>query len=330
VVDGVEIREADVERLVRVASTSPGTPPQPREVLVLRLIERQLVAQAAKLQSIAATEEEIDRAVQLLIADLGIDTEQLRTAVNETTELSWEEYRGELAAQILEMKLLWSSLPLQDTEWGVPSTVWDEEHLASARARTIGCLRARAEVKLEDASVELPDNPFAIAATLAGVRFVEDPVLPAVEVEVAATSAAAGRPLCDSLTAAELAMTELYLEHGYLDAQVKIPWPETPGTSTIEVETMPGARHVLGKIELDQSAIPKGKRVSEKALRKKIAAVGKTGDAAGISRLRGIAEVVRWAFSDAGLGPVKLEVTRTPVGEEKRVDVVFRVGVAEA
>jgi hypothetical protein len=331
VVDGVAIREAEVDRLVRVASTSPAAPRQPREVLVLQLVERRLVEHEAAAQQMAVTEEEIDRAVRLLASDLGITMEQLRTAVDEHTELSWEEYRQEIAAQILEMKLVMTTLPRTDaTEWDVRSATLSEERLASVRERMVGCLRARAKVTVEDASVELPDNPFAIAATLAGVRFVEDPGLPAAEVEATAKSAAAGRPLCDAIAAAEVAMTELYLEHGHLDVVVTIPWPETPGTTIVEVEAVPGARSVIGEIGVDQSAVPKRKRLEDRELRRRIAAVGKPGDVASLSRLHAIAEVVRGLFGDAGVGPVKVEVTLEPVGEEKRVDMVFRVGENEA
>lgn len=331
VVDGEAIREADVARLARVATTSSASAP-PREALVLQLVERQLVTRAAAKLDLTATEAEIDRALGDLAAANGLTMEQLRVAVDESTELSWEEYREEVRAQLLELRLVmttqsWSSA----SEWGARSAASEaseSERMTAARARMVGCLRARAEVSVKDDALDLPENPFAIAATLAGIRLVGDPKVPATELEAAAKAAAAGHPLCDSLAAAEVAMTELYRERGYLDARVRIPWPETPGTTIVEVEAVPGARHVVGVIDVDQSAVPKGKRVNEKALRRRIAAIGKTGDVASVSKLRGIVDGVEGALRDAGIGPVEVKAEREAGsdGEDVRVDLVISVG----
>jgi hypothetical protein len=330
-VDGVAIREADVDRLVRVASINPGVPPPPREVLVLQLVERQLIARQAEVLRITATQDEIDRAVLSVAENVGLTTEQLRVAVDETTKVSWEEYRQELAAQLLELRLVMTVAPwTSGGGWGSPAAPLDEASIAATRARVVGCLRARAEVTVEDVSVELPENPFAIAATLAGVRFVGDPGVPAVELEAAAKATAAGQPLCASLVAAEVAMTQVYLERGYLDGRVWIAWPETPAAATLEVEAVPGPRHVVGEIRLDQSAVPKARRLKEKELRRRIAAVGKRGDVASVSRLQGITDVVNEAFRAAKVEPVSVVVERKPEGEEMRVDLVFRVGEDEA
>lgn len=323
VVDGVELREADVERLVRVASTSPEPPP-PRAALVLQLVERQLVAGEAARLRVEIGPDDVDRAMVNLAASLGLTVEQLRAAVAETTAMSWEEYREEVAAQLLEMKLIMMIPGTGTSEWdGSPADA--DQRLATTRARMVGCLRARAEVAVKDESVALPDNPFAIAATLAALRFTGDPVLPAVELEAAAKAVASGQPLCDSLAAAEAAMTQLYVDRGYLEGRVHIPWPETPGAMTLDVEAVPGPRYVVGELVFDQSAAPKGKRVNEKALRRKLAGLGKAGDVADRTRLQGMTELVREAFRTAGVGPVTMDVARVPEGEGVRLDLTFRV-----
>lgn len=334
-VDGEAIREADVAKLAHVASTSPDSAP-PREALVLQLVERRLVTRAAARLDLTATDAEIDRALGDLAAANGLTMEQLRVAVDETTALSWEEYREEIRAQILELRLVMTTQPWASASgWGAPSAASDaaeSERMAGARARTLGCLRARAQISVQDDALDLPENPFAIAATLAGVRLVGDPKVPAMELEAAAKAAAAGHPLCDSLAAAEVAMTELYRERGYLDARVRIPWPDTPGTTIVEVEAVPGARHVIGVIDVDQSAVPKAKRVKDKELRRRIAAIGKTGDVASVSKLRGIVDGVEGALRDAGIGPVEVKAERKAggedggEGEDVRVDVVVTVG----
>jgi outer membrane protein assembly factor BamA len=271
-----------------------------------------------------------------LAAANGLTIEQLRVAVEEGTALSWAEYREELAAQILDMRLAMSTQHWASAAgFGAPAggtEASQSQHMEAARVRMLGCLRARADVSVKDDAVELPENPFAIAATLAGVRFVGDPKVPAADLEAAAKAAAAGRPLCDSLAAAEVAMTDLYRERGYLDAQVMIPWPKTPGTTIVEVEAVPGTRHVLGEVDVDQSAAPKAKRVKEKELRRRIAAIGKTGEVAGISKLRGIVDVVEGALRDAGLGPVDVQTERKAgsEGEDVRVDLVVRVRASGA
>lgn len=336
VVDGEAIREADVARMARVASTGPASPPVPREVLVQQLVERRLVTRAATAVGITTSDEEVDRALTNVAAANGLTLEQLPAAVAESTQLSWEEYRGEVAAQLLELRLVMTSQPWPAAAgWGAPPSATEAsepERLETARARMLGCLRARAEVSVKDDAVELPENPFAIAATLAGVRFVGDPKLPAGELEAAAKAAASGKPLCDSLAAAEMALTQLYVERGYLDARVRIPWPKTPGTTIVDVEAVPGARHVVGEIDVDQRAVPKAKRVKDQALRRRIAAIGKPGDVASASKLRGLVDAVEGALRDAGLGPVEVEAERKPgaEGEDVRVDLVVRVGGAGA
>lgn len=332
VVDGATIREADVARLSRVASSGPESPPVPREVLVLQLVERQLVTRAAAEIGITTSDDEIDRALTNVAAANGLTLEQLRPAVVESTGLSWEEYRQEVAAQLVELRLVMTSQTWPSASgWGAPqggSEAWESERMATARTRVVGCLRARAEVSVNDDAVELPENPFAIAATLAGVRLAEDPKLPAAELEAAARAAAAGKPLCDSLAAAEVAMTELYMERGYLDARVRIPWPKTPGTTIVDVETVPGPRYVIGEIEVDQRAAPKAKRVKDQELRRRIAAIAEPGAVASPSKLRAIVDVVEGALGDAGLGPVEVRAERRAgaEGEDVRVSLMVRVG----
>lgn len=319
-VDGVPIREADVSALARVASTAPDVPAPTRGALVLQLVERRLVAGRAEALGLTASASEVDKAVEQLAAGAGLTTEALRTAVEDTTMLSWEEYRGEIAAQILELRLMMSTLPIDPS--GSTSV---EDRLAAARPRLLGCLRAQASVSVEDASVELPENPFATTATLTGVRFASDPGLSTTALEAAATTAAAGRSLCEAIPAAEDAMTQLYLESGYVDARVSIPWPEASDTTVLEVMVTPGLPNVLGELRIDQSAVPKAQRLKEKPLLRRLAALGKPGDVATSSRLRALSDAVSEALMDAGLGSVTPDATRTVGPESVRLDLVFRV-----
>jgi hypothetical protein len=323
VVDGVELREADVARLVRVASTSPEPPP-PRAALVLQLVERQLVIGEAARLRVEIGADDVDRGLANIGTSFGFTVEQLRAAVVDTTAMSWEEYREEVAAQLLEMKLIMMMPGTGASEWGESSADADRR-LSTTRARMVGCLRARAEVVVKDESITLPDNPFAIAATLAALRFTGDPVLPAVELEAAAKAVASGQPLCDSLAAAEAAMTQLYVDRGYLEGRVHIPWPERPGAMTLTVEAVPGPRYVVGELVFDQSAAPKGKRVDEKALRRALARLAKPGDVADRTRLQGITELVQTTFRAAAVGPVTMDVARVPAGDGVRLDLTFRV-----
>lgn len=333
-VDGEELREAEVAKLARAVGSGPGSEPPPREQLVLQLVERRLVTHAAARLGIATSDSEISSALTNVAAANGLTLEQLRAAVEESTQLSWDEYQQEVAAQLVEMRLVITTQSLSSASpWSARSAAADaaeSQRTSAARARMVGCLRAGADVSVRDDAVELPDNPFAIAATLAGLRPTGDPKLPVADLEAAAKAVAAGKPLCDSLGAAEQAITQLYLERGYLDARVRIPWPEAPGTTIVDVEVVPGARHVIGTIEVDQSAAPKAKRVRDRDLRRRIAAVGQAGDVASASRLQGIVDAVEVALRDAGVGPVDVQVERTPKGDDVEVSVTVRARQGQA
>lgn len=323
IVDGAVIREADVARAAR--ATSPDAP-VPRAALVLQLVERQLVVSEAERRGVTVDAAAVDGALQAIAAQYGLSQEQLRAAVEETTELSWEEYQQELAVQLLETKLLLAAMPrTTPAEWGVPSPTTNEARVSATRARMMGCLRARAEVDVKDPSVALPDNPFAAQASLGAVRFVGDPVLPAAELEAVAKLAVKGRPLCESLDTAELAMTQIYLERGYLEARVWIPWPAAPQAGmTVDVEAVAGPRHVIGELAFDQSAVVKSKRTNEKALRRTLAAVAKPGDVATPAKLQALGDAVRTALREAGIEDVEPRAARVAQGEDMRVDLVFR------
>lgn len=326
-VDGVPIREADVTRHARVSSTDRTAAPPARDALVLQLIERRLIAQRAEQLGFTVSAGEIDRAVEQVAARAGLTTEELQAAVRDTTSMSWEEYRDEIAAQILELRLVMTTVHwLGDSPVGTsPDPASENARFDVARGRLLGCLWGSASVSVEDASVELPGNQFATTATLTGVRFASDPILSAAALEAAATTAAAGLPLCDAIPDAEAAMLGLYLERGYLDAQVKIPWPTSADATVLEVEVTPGRPNVLGDVRFDQSAVPKAKRLKEKQLRRRIASLGKAGDVAASSRLRAISDAVSEAFLEAGLGPVMPETRREEDPEAVRLHLVFHV-----
>lgn len=323
-VDGEEIREADVA--ARLEAVSSEEQPVSRAEVVLQLVERRLVAREAERRGVTVGEPEIDGVLQAVATQYGLSPEQLRAAVEETTGLSWEEYRREIAVELLETKLVLAALPrTTPAAWDVPSPAQDSARVTATGARVMGCLRAQAKVEVKDAAVVLPENPFAAEASLGAVRFVGDPVLPAAELEAVAKLAVAGRPLCESLDTAENAITQIYLERGYLEARVTIPWPAAPKAGmTVDVEVEPGLRHVIGELRLDQSAVVRSKRAKEKAVLREVAAVAKAGDVATPASLEAIGTAVRTAMLAAGIEDVETSAARVAQGEDMRVDLVFR------
>lgn len=322
-VDGAEIREADVAALAKALGSAEQ--PAPRTAVVLQLVERHLVAREAERSGVTVSAPELDGILQTIAAQNGLTHEQLQAAVRETTQYTWEQYRQEIAAQLLETKLVLAVLPrTTPAEWGVPGPADDPDRVSATRARVVGCLRARARVEIQDPTVVLPDNPFS-EVTLGTVRLVGDPVLPAAELEAVVKITAAGRPLCEALDPAENAVTQIYLERGYLEARVTIPWPAAPQAgATVDVEVVPGPRHVIGELRFDQSAVVPSKRVKPKTLQRQAAAVTKEGDVATPAGLEVLGDAVRTAMLAAGLEGMETRVERVARGEDMRVDLVFR------
>ncbi|MCA9710615.1 MAG: hypothetical protein KDK70_32535, partial [Myxococcales bacterium] len=176
-------------------------------------------------------------------------------------------------------------------------------------------------------SLALPDNPFARVARVEQLSLSGELALPEDELRAAALPAAQSRVrLCDALTSAELALQELYFERGYLDAQVRIPWPADAVTPVVVgVEVAAGLPHVVGTIAFDQAAVPRAKRLDPKELRKRVAAFVVEGDAATMSAMQAASAEVTRAFQQGGLGPVEASVERKEGPKRVRVDITYRL-----
>ena len=318
-VDGVAIREADLVRLA--GGTGPEGAPD-RAALVLQAVERLLVEREARASGVTIEARLVDQALQSMASSYAMSLEQLQAAVATTTRWSWEDYRSELAAQLLEGKLV-VMRRVAPTDAGAPLA--DDAYL-TARTRLLGCLRARAVVSLADPTVTLPENLLAALTTVEGLRFTGDPALPVAELEAAVKAVTAGRRLCDSFAEAHGAMLQLYRERGYLQADVQISWPTRPSpTMTLDVAVAPGPMHVFGAVRFDQSAVPVRQRLRERDLVRASSAHVKAGAPAVDSALLAAAAAVRGVVDQAGLGPIEIDATRRDRGKDVALDLTYRL-----
>lgn len=320
-VDGVEIREADLTRLA--GGTGPEAAP-PRAALVLQAVERLLVEREARALGVTIEARHVDQALQAVASANALSIEQLQGTVATTTRWSWEDYRSELAAQLLEGKLvvMLNAIPARA---GPGGPLVDDAYL-EARTRLLGCLRARAVVSLSDATVTLPEDLLGAVTTVEGLRFTGDPVLPVAELEAAVKAVTAGRRLCDSFAEAHGAMLQLYRERGYLQADVQITWPTLPSpTMTLDVAVTTGPMHVFGAVRFDQSAVPVGQRLRERDLVRATSAHVKAGAPAVDSALLAAAAAVRAVVGQAGLGPIEIDATRRERGKDVALELTYRL-----
>lgn len=316
-VDGVEIREADLTRLA--GGTGPEAAP-PRAALVLQAVERLLIEREARALGVTIEARLVDQALQSVASANALSIEQIQGVVATTTRWSWEDYRSELAAQLLEGKLV---LMLNHAGPGGPLV--DTAYL-EARTRLLGCLRARAVVSLSDPTVTLPEDLFAAMTTVEGLRFTGDPVLPVAELEAAVKAVTAGRRLCDSFAEAHGAMLQLYRERGYLQADVQITWPTRPSpTMTLDVAVTTGPMHVFGAVRFDQSAVPVGQRLRERDLVRATSAHVKAGAPAVDSALLAAAAAVRAVAGQAGLGAIEIDASRRERGKDVALELTYRL-----
>lgn len=315
-VDGVTIREADLIRLA--AGTSPEGAP-PRATLVLQAVERLLVEGEARALGVTIEAGLVDQGLKSMASAYAMSIEQLQATVATTTRWSWEEYRGELAAQLLEGKLV--VMHAVPTNAGLA-----DDAFLTARTRLLGCLRARAVVSLADPTVTLPENLLATLTTVEGLRLTGDPALPVAELEAAVKAVTAGRRLCDSFADAKVAMLQLYRERGYLQADVQLTWPNQPApTMTLDVAVVPGPMHVFGAVRFDQSAVPARQRLRERDLVRATSAHVKAGAPAVDSALLAAAAAVRVLADQAGLGPIEINATRQERGKGVALEVTYRL-----
>lgn len=334
-VDGEPILEAELERLTTSmrSEAEPETSPdsdsdseaepgaarvERRRAALQQLVERRLVQAGADRLGILVSDDEIQRAVEQIATTNGLTMEQLQAAVAEQG-MSWDDYRDEVLAQIIEMRVL-SFNGVFDTTSGGTET-FDER-----RARLLGCMRARSQVQVQDPALALPDNPFAVLTEIGRLRFDGTLGLPESELRTAAEEAAKTRMrLCDALTSAELALQELYMEHGFLEARVRIPWPEaTTPPVDLEVRVEAGRPHTLGTIAFDQRVLPRAKRLSEDDLRGRVGLFLTPGEPAKMSVMQAASQEIRDAFLRSGLGMVESEVERSEGKDQVRVNITYR------
>lgn len=324
-VDGEPILEAELERL---ATSIPGKDDpegepgaervERRRAALQQLVERRLVQASADRLGILVGDDELQQAIEQVATTNGLTAEQLEAAVAEQG-MSWDDYRDEVLAQIIEMKVLRFNGVFETTSGGT-------ETFDDRRARTLGCMRARSQVQVQDPALTLPDNPFAALTELGRLRFDGTLGLPESELRTAAREAAKTRMrLCDALTSAELALQELYMEHGFLEARVRIPWPEaTAPPVDLEVRVEAGRPHTVGTIAFDQQVLPRAKRLSEDDLRGRVDLFLTPGDPAKMSVMQAASQEIRDAFLRSGLGMVEAEVDRVEGKDEVRVDITYR------
>ena len=262
--------------------------------------------------------DEIDGALDGIAQTNGLSREQLEDAV---VEQGWtlDDYRQELVAQIMEMKVMQVHGLLDSMPGGT-------EDLDQRRERFVGCMRARAEVQVGDEALTLPDNPYGVPTEIAELRFSGELGLPEDELRSVALDAAKTRMhLCDALSTAELALQELLMERGFLASRVQLPWP---GSSvppvTLEAEVEAGKPHTVGVISFDQSAVPKKQRLDEGELARRVALWLVKGETARLSAMQEASREVADAAERAGLG-MEPEVTMDEGKGGVRVDVVYRL-----
>lgn len=317
-VDGEPIFEAELQRLVQAAPPE-AEPDVVRSEALLQLVEHRLLEASADTLGILVSDAEIDQAVRSVAQTNGLTEEQLRDQVAEAG-FGWEQYRQEITTQIVEMKVLQVHGVLDPARAG-------GESVEVRRERLLGCMRARAEIQVEDEALTLPENPFGVRTEIETLRFVGELGLPEDVLRDTAREAAESRMhLCDALTTAELALHELYVEHGFLEAYVQLPWPAsvTPPV-TIEAQVRAGRPHTVGTIRFDQSAVPRRKRIAEDDLRARVGLFLTEGEVAKMSAMQEASREVSEAVVSSGLGPVEPSVERKERKGSVRVNITYRV-----
>lgn len=315
-VDGVPIHAADLDVALRL-SGKPLTDPAARSMVLLGSVEGRLLLAESERMEIDPRDEEIDGALDHIAASGGVSRAQMQEEV-EKLGVTFEAYRREVAVQLAATKVL-----LRRADPGAST-----QEIDALRARLVGCLRAKAKITVNDATLSLPANPFAAPTQIAAFTFTfaGKPAIPEAELRKAAEGAAhdataAGAPMCDALERTEVVLTQLYLDRGLLDARVQIPWPAaTPPPVTIEIEVEAGLPHVIGTIAFD---LPTGTRLDTKALQERVVALARAGDPATTSRVEAVTNEVNRTFLDAGFIGAQPETTHSPNKNRIRIDIVY-------
>jgi parvulin-like peptidyl-prolyl isomerase len=111
------------------------------------LIDRLLISREAMRLGLAATPEEIDRAIDTLAASYGLTREGVLSAAAEQG-LDATRYRDELRAQIVEAKLLQLETPKRHPDWNVLGVDAKSARMSETRVALVAELRASAFVEV--------------------------------------------------------------------------------------------------------------------------------------------------------------------------------------
>lgn len=301
-VDGLPILEADVARYAK-HWMGVERPPPTRADLVLALVERRLLEKEAQSLGITVDQERLERELAKIAGKEAMSVEGLRETIEGDTSWTWGEYRGEIAARMLETEVLtarFDALQGERLDMGIPPGF--EARRRIDRARLVGCRRAQANIVVHDEEMRLPQNPYASPGTIAALRFTTDTVLPPEELEDAAASAIADASLCDAIPAVVIALERHYISRGYLEARVSIPWPESPRPEmTIDVVVEPGAPYVFGEIHIDQEDLFPADRMSARVLRRRVRAHVTPGEIVSAAALDAAQAAVAVRMEAAGM-----------------------------
>lgn len=294
-----------------------------REDGLFQLIDRIMFAEEAERLELEVHESEIDRAAEGIAKSNAMSVEQLQSAVAETTTMSWAQYREELGAQIIEVKVLRMHSAIAS------SAAMTADAQARHRQRFMNCLRIRAEITVHDPEVTIPANPYDRDVEIVGARFSGTLGLPEVGLQAVVTRAGPSGPACAVFDAVAPALFDAYSEAGYVRATVVVAWPPVPPEElTVDVTVDAGQPHVIGTISFEQASVPEGNRVDTKLLSSTIAAHIRTGDVAAVSKIQAAGSELNAVLIDAGLAPaIALTNSReTPGGAA--LDLAYTISMA--
>ena len=157
VIDDACITKSELERYAapyeKTASANATATELPVIALRVRrealnaLIDRLLLSREALRLGLAATPEEIDRAIDTLAASYGLTREGVLSAAAEQG-LDAARYRDELRAQIVEAKLLQLETPKRHPDWNVLGVDAKSARMSETRVALVAELRARAFVEV--------------------------------------------------------------------------------------------------------------------------------------------------------------------------------------
>jgi len=316
-VDGERILKTDLLRAAELLRLMGDLPADvDLTTALLHLVERRLLLARAKQLDIRVAQSDVEEAIQVVAHTRALTPQQLEQQMLDRG-LKRGEYRQEVTASLIELKLIIASS-------GRATGAQQTKHF---RARFVGCLRASADVQVKDETLGLPDNTYERMGTVEALLFEGEVVFPEDELRRVAIEAATGDlRLCDAWTRVELALEEFYLERGYLDADVVVPWPAPSDPPiTLDVRVQAGRPHVIGSITFDQSAAPRGKRLDLKELRRRLATYIPEGDVAKMSAMLAASAEVTRAFEEGDLGPVLPTFAKKPGKSMVRVNITYQL-----